>query len=534
MRHIAWWSGFAVLLVISAAHTTAAQVKTAGGLVNGVTVADGTIRVFNGIPYAAPPVGELRWRAPQPPQAWEGVRDASTPGPACLQGAVYPDISFPKESEDCLTLNIHAPAGGERRPVMVWIHGGGFTAGGGPEPRHDGLAFARRGIVLVTINYRLGVFGFFAHPELTRESGTGSSGNYGLLDQVAALRWVKDNIASFGGDPGNVTIFGESAGSFSVSALVASPLAKGLFHKAIGQSGAFFSTTLGLVPLATAEKAGDTFVAAAGAGSLAALRAMPGGLLMETARKARFRGGPILDGVFLPSDVHAIYAAGAQSHVPLLAGWNADEIRAAITLRPVKPTAQSFADDVRKRFGEHAAAVLAAYPAATDADAIESAAALGNDSFIGYSTWKWIEMHLATGGSPVYRYSFDRKIPVPDGHKVNGVPATARDIGARHAGEIEYVFGSQKRSLPTVPWEPADLALSETMTSYWANFARTGDPNGPGLPPWPRYTPDARKVLHLDTEIRVSDDPFKARYEALDAHVAATRAKQAPAKLPLP
>jgi para-nitrobenzyl esterase len=506
----------------------AQEVKTTGGLVKGTTVADGTIRMFSGIPYAAPPVGDLRWRPPQPAVTWQGVKDATAPGPACTQGRVFDDISFPKLDEDCLTLNVYAPAKAARLPVMVWIHGGGFMAGGGPEPRHDGRAFARKGVVLVTINYRLGLFGFLAHPELTKESPVRASGNYGLLDQVAALRWVKENIAAFGGDPGNVTIFGESAGSFAVSALMASPLARGLFHKAIGQSGAFFSTTLAPVTLAAAEQMGADFAAAAAASSLQALRAKPAQELLDAVTKAKLRAGPILDGHFLSKDVAATYAAGEQSHVPLLAGWNADEIRAAVTLRPQKPTAQSFTEETRKRYGAQAEAILKAYPAGSDAEAIESAAALGSDMFIGYATWKWIETHLATGKSRVYRYSFDRQIPVPAGHTVMGAPASSKDIGARHAGEIEYVFGALEISLPKVPWEDADRRLSDTMTSYWANFARTGDPNGPGLPKWSPYRTDGRRVLHFDVDVKEADEAHRARYEALDDFVKAQRATPAP------
>jgi para-nitrobenzyl esterase len=509
-----------------------AQVKTTAGLVKGTTVADGTIRVFSGIPYAAPPVGDLRWKPPQPVAPWQGEREATAPGPACLQGRVFDDISFPTMGEDCLTLNVYTPAKAAKAPVMVWIHGGGFMAGGGAEPRHDGQAFARKGIVLVTINYRLGVFGFFAHPELTKESPAKASGNYGLLDQVAALRWVKENVAAFGGDPGNVTIFGESAGSFSVSALVASPLAKGLVHKAIGESGAFFGTTLGPVSLPAAEQLGTDFAATAGGGSLAGLRALPAQQLLEATSKAKLRAGPIIDGYFLPAEVPSIYASGAQAHVPLLAGWNADEIRAAVTLRPQKPTAQSFTEETRKRFGDSADAILKAYPASTDAEAIESAAALGSDMFIGYSTWKWIEVHLATGKSPVYRYSFDRQIPVPAGHTVMGAPATSKDIGARHAGEIEYVFGALEKSLPKVPWETSDRKLSDQMTSYWANFARTGDPNGPGLPKWSPYTAASPRVLHLDVDVKETGDTQRARYEAIDAAAKAQRIAPAPPMRP--
>jgi para-nitrobenzyl esterase len=506
---------------------TAQQVKTAGGLVKGVVSPDGAFRIFKSIPYAAPPVGEFRWQAPRPAIAWQGVRDGTEFGPRCLQGQIFADIVFRDLSEDCLTLNIWTPAksAGDRLPVMVWIHGGGFQAGAGAEPRHDGEAFARKNIVLVTINYRLGVFGFFAHPELTRESGRSASGNYGMLDQVAALRWVRDNVAAFGGNPDNVTIFGESAGSFAVSGLMASPLAHGLFHKAIGESGAFFTArtgTLGMKSLADSEQQGVKFAAALGAQSLADLRQKSGDEVLKAALKTQPWFAPNVDGYFLPDDVYSIFAAGKQAHVPLLAGWNADESRGGVVLGKQKPTAGSFADSTRKRFGEMGDAVLKVYPAATDAEALESAAALASDLFIGHSTWKWLEMHKKTGKAPVFRYSFDRKIPVPPGHTVNGVPATSRDIGARHAGEIEYVFGALELSLPKVPWEPGDRKLSDSMTTYWANFARTGDPNGSGLPRWSRYDQTGR-VLHLDETIREQPDTLRARYETLDAYITKQR-----------
>jgi para-nitrobenzyl esterase len=503
----------------------AAPVKTAGGLVEGVA-APGGIRVFKSIPYAAPPVGERRWQPPQPAAPWSGVREANAFGPRCLQGQVFADIVFKELSEDCLTLNIWTPAASAdaRLPVMVWIHGGGFQAGAGAENRHDGEAFARKNVVLVTVNYRLGVFGFFAHPELTRESPQHAAGNYGLLDQVAALRWVRDNIAAFGGDPGNVTIFGESAGSFAVSALMASPLARGLFHKAIGESGAFFSRGLGpmaLPTLSASEERGAQFASSLGAPSLAALRAKSGDEVLQAAMKAQPWFAPNIDGYFLTEPVAATFAAGKQAKVPLLAGWNADEVRAGIVLGKQKPTAESFAADQRKRFGDQADAILKLYPATSDAEALESAAALASDMFIGYSTWKWIETHAKTSGAPVFRYSFDRKIPVPAGHTVNGMPATSGDIGARHAGEIEYVFGALTQSLPNVPWEDADRKLSDAITTYWSNFARKGDPNGAGLPSWPRYDQTGR-VLHLDVTIRDAADPFRPRYEALDASVSRT------------
>ena len=500
----------------------AAQVKTTAGLVRGTTAGDGRIQIYKGIPFAAPPVGELRWQAPRPPAAWEGVRDATAFSSRCIQGQIFSDIVFTDKSEDCLSLNIWTPAksAGDRLPVMVWIHGGGFQAGAGAEPRHDGMAFARKNVVLVTFNYRLGVFGFLSHPELTRESGRNASGNYGMLDQIAALKWVQDNIAAFGGDPGNVTIFGESAGSFAVSALMASPLARGLFHKAIGESGAYFPVAgrgLSLRSLADAEQQGVKFATALGAETLAALRGKTADEVLQLALKTQPGFSPNLDGYFMPESAAAIFAAGKQASVPLLAGWNADEVRGGTVLGKEKPTAQSFVDSTRKRFGDEADAILKAYPAATDAEALESAASLASDLFIGYSTWKWIEMHQKTGHAPVYRYSFDRKIPVPAGHTVNGMPATSRDIGARHAGEIEYVFGSQDLSLPKVPWEASDRKLSDAMTTYWANFARTGDPNGQGLPKWTRYD-EGRHVLHLDEVVREAPESDRARYEALDAY----------------
>ena len=498
-----------------------APVKTTAGAVQGTSVADGRIRVYKGIPYAAAPIGDLRWQPPQPVSAWQGVRNAVEFGPACPQGQIFGDINFTNKSEDCLSLSVWTPAAsaGDRLPVMVWIHGGGFQAGAGGEPRHDGEAIARKNVVLVAINYRLGVFGFFSHPELTQASPRKASGNYGLLDQVAALAWVQGNIAAFGGDPKNVTIFGESAGSFAVSALMASPRARGLFHRAIGESGAYFTGDAGalsLAPLAQSEKAGVAFAAGLGASSLAALRARTADEILAAALKTQPWFAPNLDGYFLTEDVAQTFAAGRQAQVPLLAGWNADEVRAGIVLGKQKPTAQSFEQDTRKRYGSHADIVLKAYPHATDAEALESAAALAGDSFIGHGTWRWIEAHQKTGKAPVYRYSFDRRIPVPPGNTMNGVPATARDIGARHAGEIEYIFGSLTQSLPKVPWEEADRKLSDTMVTYWTNFARTGDPNGGGLPPWPKYG-ENHQVQHLDETIRSAPDTLRPRYLALDA-----------------
>jgi para-nitrobenzyl esterase len=508
----------------------AAQVRVESGLLEGTPGSASHGPAYKGIPFAAPPVGDLRWKPPQPVAPWQGVRKATEFGPRCTQGRVFGDMVFRDEpSEDCLYLNVWTPAAPSSKalPVMVWIHGGGFVAGSASEPRQDGERLAGKGVVVVGINYRLGVFGFFAHPELTRESSQRASGNYGLLDQVAALQWVKKNIAAFGGDPANVTIFGESAGSFAVSALMASPLAQGLFQRAIGESGAFFTAgegTLAPKALAASEQVGQKFATSLGAESLAALRAKSADdLLKATMAGQPMRFGPNVDGYMLRETAYATFAAGKQSHVPLLAGWNADEIRSSVTLNKAKPTAKSFTEQTRTRFGDSADAVLKVYPAASDAEALESAASLASDMFIGYATWKWIEMHAATGGSPVFRYSFDRVIPVPADHKAGGVPATAKDIGARHAGEIEYVFGALASS-PDVPWEPVDHKLSDLMMSYWTNFARSGDPNGPGVPQWPRYEKKTgHPVLHLADTTQAGPDAQRARYEALDAYTAKLR-----------
>jgi para-nitrobenzyl esterase len=510
------------LMALGASVSVADPVRTEAGLIEGVVEGDGQVRAFKGIPFAAPPVGNLRWAPPQPVASWEGVRSTQAFGPRCMQGRIFDDMVFRDEpSEDCLYLNVWAPtqAPSGKLPVMVWIHGGGFAAGSASEPRQDGGRLSQKGVAVVGINYRLGVFGFLSHAELTKESSHHASGNYGLMDQVAALQWVQRNIAAFGGDPDNVTIFGESAGSFAVSALMVSPLARGLFHRAIGESGAFFTAgdgTLAPKTLSASEEIGAGFAVAAGEPTLAGLRAKPAEAILEAALKSRIWFSPNIDGHVLSRDAHAVFAAGEQARVPLLAGWNADEIRAGIVLAKQKPTAASFAAETRKRFGTFADAVLKVYPATSDAEALESAAALASDLFIGYATWKWVEMHLSTGDAPVFRYSFDRKIPVAPDTRVNGLPATAKDVGARHAGEIEYVFGALD-SLPTVPWQPSDRALSDLMMSYWSNFARAGDPNGAGLPAWPRYGEvGSFQVMHLDETSGAKPDTLKARYQVLD------------------
>ena len=492
------------------------ELKTANGVLEGVISADGKVRTFKGIPFAAPPVGPLRWKAPQAPAPWIGVRKASEYGARCMQGPIYSDMIFHDTgpSEDCLYLNLWMPAAPTeaRLPVMVWIFGGGFQAGSTSEPRQDAGNLSKKGVLVVSLNYRLGVFGFFSHPELTRESGHNASGNYGLMDQVAALQWVRANIATFGGDPDNVTIFGESAGSFSVSALMASPLSKGLFRRAIGESGAFFSAeTLPLEPRAATEKAGAAFARSAlGTDSLQELRAKPADVVLQAAlREKQPRFEPNVDGDFLPEDVAAIFAKGQQAPVPLLAGWNLDEGSSRTIFGRDAPTVANFQAKAQSLFGADADAFLKVYAAATDAEAKRAAQDLAGDRFIAYATWKWMEMHQKTGKAPIYRYEFDQTLPLPAGSP-EGAEATAP-----HAAEIEFVF--QVLSSRRLAWRPEDRKVSDLMGSYWTNFARTGDPNGAGLPLWPVYSEkDGYPVLHLAADPHAAPDRHRARYQFLD------------------
>ena len=503
---------------ISLAVSTAAalgkgpQVATDMGMIEGKK--EGRVNTFLGIPYAAPPVGDRRWRPPTPPQKWTGVRKATSFGPRCMQAREYDDMVFrdPGPSEDCLTLNVWTPADSRQSlPVMVWIYGGGFKAGSTSEPRQDGTNLAKHGVVVVSMNYRLGVFGFFTHPELVTKSGNGAAGNYGFLDQVAALAWVQRNIAALGGDPRNVTIFGESAGSFSVSALMASPLAAGLFHKAIGESGAaFFSRGMPFKGLAERQQTDTQFAEAElGMKSLKELRAVAASKLLKAATKKqgsknKYKFSPTVDNYFLPESVPRIFAQGKQNDVPLLAGWNQDEGDAELNGN-ANPTAAIRAT-AEKEFGPRATEFLQLYPARTDGEAKRSLQDYNGDDFIAWSTWKWLEEQRATGKQVVYRYRFDLSLPARD---------NPEGLGAYHSAEIEYVFG--QLGSKKLPWRVEDRALSEQIQKYWTNFARTGNPNGPGLPPWPAYGPhDGWQTMHLNAQSQAQRDDLRARYEFLD------------------
>ncbi len=513
-------SALAVLLSFAAfAHADSPNtVKTDKGKVEGALTTDGKVVTFKGIPFAAPPVGELRWQPPQAAAKWKGVRATKDFGSHCIQSSGYPDMTFhdPGPSEDCLTLNVWAPAGAKHGslPVMVWVYGGGFVSGSTSENRQDGQFLSHRDVVVVSMNYRMGIFGFFAHPELTAESPHHASGNYGLMDQAAAVAWVKRNIAGFGGDPKNITIFGESAGSFSVSSLMASPLSKGLISKAIGESGgAFYSGGLRYPSRETAEQHGSAFAQAAfGTTKLAELRKVSADDLVKAAtaktEPAPPRFGPDVDGYFLPDSVPNIFAAGKQAHVPLLAGWNADEERGVALFAKPPVTVETFTAQAQKTFGARAKDFLAVYPAGTDEEAKTSAGDFGGDSFIAYSTWRWIEAHVGTGNSSTYRYFLN--LPSP-GDKFH--PAI---LGAFHSDDIEYVFGTLDSRQEAV-LRPEDRKLSEMMGQYWTNFARSGDPNGPGLPKWPTTGPTEWQVMYLNANPEARPDPYRARYLFLDS-----------------
>ena len=508
------------------------QVQVATGRLAGATLASG-IHVFKGVPYAAPPVGPRRWQAPQPAQPWQNVRPATQFGPRAMQLPLFGDMNFRSDgvSEDCLYLNVWtgAKAASEKRPVLVYFYGGGFVAGDGSEPRYDGEALARRGIVAVTVNYRLGVFGFMAHPELTQESPNHASGNYGLLDQQAALRWVKQNIAAFGGDPAHITIGGESAGSWSVSAQMAAPGSKELIKGAIAESGSL----LGLQPLPTlaqGEQAGVAFGTAVGAGSLAALRALPAQQVLEASGKQGApRFSPVVDGYFLPRQPTEIFAAGQQAHVPLLVGWNSQEMTYQMVLGPAAPTLDNYRTAMQKLYGERATEALKQYPAATDAEVEQAANNLAGDRFIAYSTWKLADAQLQTGGQPVYRYLYARPRPAMTPEMGNATANLAGGVtrgtgaaapappakGAVHSAEIEYALGN----LPTnkvFAWAPDDYKLSEVMQGYFANFIKTGNPNGSGLPTWPAASQQGGQVLRLDVTTKAEPDQTRPRYQFLE------------------
>ncbi|WP_221029339.1 carboxylesterase/lipase family protein [Actomonas aquatica] len=473
-----------------------AAIPVTGGLVEGVS--QDHLTVYKGIPYAAPPVGELRWKAPQPVVPWEGVLEADDFGPSA------PQIPFPSTSsmnndvgrmaEDCLYLNVWTPAetADAKLPVMVWIHGGGFAIGAPNLPSYDGTRLANKGVVVVSMAYRIGPLGFLALPELSAENPDGVSGNYGLLDQIAALRWVQDNIAAFGGDPDNVTIFGESAGGISVSMLCASPLTKGLFQRAISESGGSFSPVTdqhamgGVQTLRGAEAFGVAYGERLGATSLAELRALsPEALLKDNQTMAMGGFWPICDGQVIVGDQYELYQNGDYNDVDVLIGTNSDE--GALFVRGVG--VKEHVGMVRARWGDLADEALEVYPATDDATALQSVRNVFRDTAFAWPTWAWARLQQQTGLSNVYVYFFDQ--PQPARKVGKSLP------GAAHADEINYVFGWVDENF-NFDYTDSDRALSDLMMDYWVNFARTGNPNAEGLPQWDTFTPDsATSVMHL-------------------------------------
>jgi para-nitrobenzyl esterase len=501
-----------------------------GKISGGTAGADGKVRVYKGIPFAAPPVGKLRWQPPQPVAAWQGVRECQEFGSTCPQqpypaGSVYAQPPQP-QSEDCLYLNIWTPAenAGAKLPVMVWIHGGALTRGSGSLGVYDGEALARRGVVLVTINYRLGPFGYLAHPALSRESSHGSSGNYGVLDQIAALQWVSRNIAAFGGDPGRVTIFGESAGSWSVCALVASPLTKGLFHRAIGQSGGCFSPMQYLKEARNghppAEKSGEGLAAILGcdkaADPLAAMREKSTEEILSAAAKdpAQGRTRANVDGWVFPDEIHKIYAEGKQQPVPVIVGSNADEgtsLTAAVPFSDV----EGFKTAMQRKYGGLAERFLHVYPVANSNDVKSAYLHSLRDEWFTWEMRTWARLTQKAGGK-AYVYYFSRVPPRPDAEK----------YGAYHAAEIAYAFDN----LRLLPWksEPADQALADAMSGAWVRFAASGDPNGGTLANWTPYDRDREMYLELGDPIHPGSALLRAQCDFFDDFITAKRAQPAP------
>lgn len=501
---------------VSAQAAKAVQTKVASGMLEGQIEASG-VKSFKGIPFAKPPVGDLRWKAPQPVERWSGLRKATAFGNSAMQARVFDDMVFrsPGVSEDCLYLNVWTPAKNmkEKLPVLVYFYGGGYVAGDGSEGRYDGEAMAKTGIVTLTVNYRLGVFGFLAHPELSKETSYKGSGNYGLMDQHAALKWVRENIAAFGGDPSKVTIAGESAGSISVSAQMASPLSKNLIAGAIGESGAMIKPTLAPLSLLEAEQNGEAFAKKVSAASLAALRAMPAEALLKASGQGGFRTAATLDGYFLPKTLNEIFEAAEQAKVPLLAGWNSAEIPYQALLRAEKPTPEAYAKRVREEMPEHADSILKLYPGNNEAEVISSATALASDRFIAFSTWKWLDLHAKTSGKPTYRYLFSKSKPPMVKAPANAGPASA---GAPHAFEIEYAMGNLDKN-NVYAWTDEDRQISKTMMTYFSNFIKTGNPNGKGLPKWERLNASGSETfMNIGPNTRSEKATDRERYLLLD------------------
>ncbi len=478
------------------------RVKIAKGMLEGNLDETGIVS-FKGIPYAAPPVGNLRWKEPQPVQSWQGVRAAKNFGPRAMQPPIYSDMVFRSNgmSEDCLYLNVWTPNTKGKLPVLVYFYGGGFVTGDGSESRYDGESMAQKGIVALTVNYRVGVFGLLAHPELSKESPHHVSGNYGLLDQSAALNWVKQNIAAFGGDPRKITIAGESAGSISVSAQMASPLSKHIIAGAIGESGSLLGA-LPPAPMNNTEENGVRFAKGVGANSLAELRALDADTLLKLSSKyGVFRFPMTIDGYFFPKEPLAIYQSGEQAHVPLLAGWNSEESGSGAIMGNYPFTKDNFKKAVQLLYGMKAEEILKVYVVNSDDDVAQVSTDLASDIFMGFGTWRWTNLQTKTGTKPVYRYYYTHPRP----------PAKR----AVHSAEIEYAMGNLTYN-KKYTWTDEDYKVSNLMQQYFANFIKTGNPNSSGLPNWPATSSsNVVPVMHIGVNPKVVPAKNDVRYEVM-------------------
>lgn len=473
-------------------------------MITGIVDETGTCIAFRGIPYAAPPVGDLRWRPPQPVVPWKDVRSANTFSPMCAQpprpdASIFLEYAGPQDtSEDCLYLNVFAPldTDSKKLPVMVWIHGGAFQVGSGTNATFVKGDLVKRGVILVTLNYRVNAFGFLTHPELTAESEHAASGNYGLMDQIAALKWVRRNIAEFGGDPESVTVFGQSAGGASIANLMASPLASGLFDRAIVQSVAFMP----MMPRIDAEKQGLDFMARARVNTLAELRALPSDRIVDVSRATQPMMWPSVDGWVMPESVDAVFAAGRQMKVPMLAGWTRDEG----SVFPGYPDAVEFRRALSQKFGAMTPVALTHYPADTDDVAASSNIRINGDALAAAGVWKAACAHANAGDSPVYLYHFEHPQPFFDGQNyAEGTPASK--LGVFHSADYPYVFGTLE--VLTRRWTDGDYRVKDLMQQYWTNFARTGTPNGHGLTEWSTFSSSENSTMCLDETSRMAPIP---------------------------
>ena len=523
------------LLGMAQANTNAfaVQTTTQNGIIEGNYDTKTGIQTYFGIPFAKPPVGDLRWKDPQPVVSWKGVKETKHFGPRPMQVLIWGDMNSRSNgvSEDCLYLNVWTPATRNTKnlPVLVYFYGGGNVAGDASEPRYDGETMAKKGIVVITCNYRLNVFGNFAHPELSAESAHQSSGNYGYYDQLAALQWVKNNIAAFGGDPNHVTIAGESAGSIAVSYQMASPLAKGLVHAAIGESGAGIEPTMAPVTLQEAEKTGKDFAEKAGVHSLKALRALSARDLYEMYVESKTFGFPVvLDGYFLSKYLNQIFNAKEQAQIPLLVGWNSAETPGSAFMQGQPYTVENYINRVKAAFPNNATEILNLYPAHSEKEVELSATAMSSDGFIAYSTWKWFDLHRKNSSQPVYRYLYSKLRPaLVDANLVSGLAggtiskkeaaAAPPAVGAPHACEIEYCMGNL-HLIKEYAWTPDDYQVSETMNNYFANFIKSYNPNSSNLPEWKLATSNdpTPPVMVIDVKSRTEKALHDARYELLD------------------